>query len=82
METVSALFEFQIFKLQGEWHVTCGCPLKRFTTKREAVLWCRRAKKSFKAGKDSVHLTDDGEGTLTPEYAVSALLKNILMQVE
>jgi hypothetical protein len=82
METVCVLFEFQIYKSSGEWHVSCGFPLKQFKTKREAVSWCKRAARAFHYQKNAATIDDDGTPNLTPEYEVAAKLKQLLMACE
>ena len=82
IETVCPLFEFRVFRMFGEWHVCCGFPLKRFKRKREAEAWCKRARKAFIAGKDKAKHIGDGEFQTTPEYTVSALIRQILIQVD
>jgi hypothetical protein len=82
MEKVCALFEFRVFKMMGEWHVTCGFPLKKFKTKREAVSWCKRAAKAFRNKREDVRVDCDGNLLTNAEYCVAARLKNILMGFE
>lgn len=82
METACPLLEFRVHKMAGKWHVWMGFSLKEFSTKREAVSWCKRAAKEFHKRTNDYSMNDDGTFHLSPEYEVVARLKQLLLETK